>query len=111
MLPRHARLGVVQAQGHGEQVFILLAARRGKEFAESLHRRGIRATVEGEQVLGLLLQLANVGTRGNAFHGHLRASSADDPQSRLHKRRQWEMEASGFNPSRGPGCVLHAAAS
>jgi hypothetical protein len=104
VLARHARLRVVQAQAEGCERGVGLAGGGRQGVAEAGEGRGVVGAVERQQVLGLLLQMADVGPGGNALHGNLRASDADGPQIRLHKRL-WigTRKASGFNPSRGPG--------
>jgi hypothetical protein len=73
VLARHARLGVVQAQGERGDGVVRLARGGRQGLAESLEGGGVVGPVACKQLLGLLLQVADVGPGGNALHVYLRA--------------------------------------
>ena len=124
-----ARLGIVQAQALGGEGGVVLTGCGGQGGAEPVEGGSVVAAVRGQEVLGLFLEVADVGPGGKALavgrgrhEDYLRASGADGPQIRLHKRwwmRVWLegsaggsvpgpssvrcLLASGFNPFRGPG--------
>lgn len=85
MLARQARLRVVQLQAQGYDGGIAQACGQRQRVAKARQGLGLAAAVAGQQVLGLFLEMAQVGPRGNAFHENLRAWIADGPQLRQHK--------------------------
>jgi hypothetical protein len=86
VLAGNARLRVVQSQAQGSDGGVALASRSWQGFPEPAGGCKIIAPVKCKQLLGLLLQMGDVGPGVDELHGNLRASNADDPQIRLHKR-------------------------
>ena len=90
---------------------VLRIVQPGRGHAQALRGLGVALAAAPQQVLGLFLEMAQVGPCGKAFHENLRAFIADGPHIRQHKGRKKnqlgeEASASGFNPFRGPGCGL-----
>ncbi|RZJ47818.1 MAG: hypothetical protein EON49_28580 [Acidovorax sp.] len=85
MLARQARLRVVQPEGQRRDGGIAQACGGRQRVAKARQRLGLAVAVASQQVLGLFLEMAQVGPRGNAFHESLRAWIADGPQLRQHK--------------------------
>ena len=100
-----ARLRVVQAKVCRRQSRKALPTRGGQGCAQPLECGRLAETDLREQFLGLFLEVADIRPGGNALHGHLRTSDAEDPQCRLHKRRGWMADAEqvGSTLPAGPG--------
>src|ERR1700722_9177995 len=99
----------MQAKFEGCDLVVAAACAQRKRVAKPRDRVSVAAPVATDQVLGLLLQVVEIQSIGRSVHRKTSVLEiADGPQYRLHKGSQCSSEAaSGFNPSRGPGCGLH----
>ena len=74
--------------------------------AQPFERGRLAAAIQAQQVLGLLAQMVDDSTARKGVHKKPPCMSPDGPQHRLHKGLWFDIDTSGFNPARGPGCGL-----
>ena len=108
VVARHARLRVVQAEIERDDVIVAAVGGGRKRVTKPRERVRVAVAVEVEQILGLLLEMIEIHPIGQSVHG--RPPCIYSPKARntgcTKALSAVSKAASGFNPSRGPGCGL-----